>query len=171
MVRGRAWRRISAMTTTRPARASEAAAVQRLVLDAYQHYPPRIGVTPAPMTADYTALVAGGHVHVAEQDGELVGVLVLAPHPDHLRIENVAVVPAAQGRGIGTTLLAVAEREAADRGLPELRLFTHERMTENIAYYSRQGYVETHRTDDGGFHRVHFAKTLTGAALKSKPSQ
>jgi N-acetylglutamate synthase-like GNAT family acetyltransferase len=157
------------MTTTRAARASEAGAIQRLVHAAYEHYPAQIGVTPAPMTADYAALVATGDVHVAEQDGSIVGVLVLESHPEHLQIENVAVAPHAQGQGIGGTLLALAEREAADRGLVELRLLTHERMTENIAYYSRRGYVETHRTDDGGFHRVHFAKTLTGA-VSSRPS-
>ena len=158
------------MTTTRAARASEVAAIRRLVQAAYEHYPPRIGVTPAPMTADYAALVAAGRVHVAEHDGAVVGVLVLDPHPGHLQIDNIAVAPDAQRQGVGETLLAVAEREAADRGLAQLRLFTHERMTENIAYYSRRGYVETHRTDDGRFHRVHFAKTLTGA-VSSRPSR
>jgi N-acetylglutamate synthase-like GNAT family acetyltransferase len=149
------------MTTTRIARAADVTAVQRLVHAAYQHYVPRIGVTPAPMTADYAALVAAGQVHVAERDGAVVGVLVLVPYADHLLVENVAVVPDAQGLGVGSTLLALAESVAADRGLAELRLYTHERMTENRAYYPRRGYVETHRTDDGGFHRVHFAKRVT----------
>jgi GNAT superfamily N-acetyltransferase len=70
------------------------------------------------------------------------------------------VAPNAQGHGVGAALLALAEHEAAARGLAELRLYTHERMTENLAYYPRRGYVETHRTDDGTFHRVHFAKRL-----------
>ena len=148
------------MATTRPARAADVAAVRQLVQAAYGHYPPILGVTPAPLTADYAALVAGGHVHVAEQDGSVVGVLVLEAYPDHLLVENVAVAPDAQGHGVGSTLLALAEQQAAGRGLTELRLFTHERMTDNLAYYPRRGYVETHRTDDGGFHRVHFAKSL-----------
>lgn len=151
------------MPTTRPARPADVAAIRRLVLDAYRHYPPRLGVTPAPMTADYAALVAGGDVqavHVAEKDGVLVGVLVLAAYPDHLVVENLAVAPNAQGHGVGSALLALAERQAAAAGLRELRLYTHERMTENLAYYPRRGYVETHRSDDGGFHRVHFAKQL-----------
>jgi N-acetylglutamate synthase-like GNAT family acetyltransferase len=148
------------MTTTRAARVDDVAAVRQLVQAAYGHYPPVLGVTPAPLTADYAALVAAGQVHVAEQDGSVVGVLVLEAHPDHLLVENVAVAPSAQGHGVGSTLLDWAEREAADRGLADLRLYTHERMTENLAYYLRRGYTETHRTDDGGFHRIHFAKTV-----------
>lgn len=149
------------MTTTRPAQPDDVAAVHGLVQAAYGHYPALLGVAPAPMTADYAALVATGSVQVAELDGAVVGVLVLEPHPDHLLIENVAVAPSAQGHGVGSSLLALAEREATERGLAELRLYTHERMTENLAYYPRRGYVETHRTDDGTFHRVHFAKRLT----------
>jgi hypothetical protein len=35
-------------------------------------------------------------------------------------------------------------------------------MTENIAYYPKRGYVETHRDEIQGFHRVHFSKALAG---------
>jgi N-acetylglutamate synthase-like GNAT family acetyltransferase len=151
------------VTTTRAARTDDAAAVRRLVQDAYAKYLPRIDVTPAPLSADYAALVAAGQVWVAERDGALVGALVLEAHPDHLLVENVAVAPSAQGLGVGAALLALAEQEATRQGLAELRLYTHERMTENLAYYPRRGYVETHRTDDGTFHRVHFAKRLATA--------
>jgi N-acetylglutamate synthase-like GNAT family acetyltransferase len=149
------------MTTIRAAQADDVAAVHQLVQDAYAKYRSRIDVTPAPLTADYAALVASGHVWVADLDGAVAGVLVLEARPDHLLVENVAVAPSAQGSGVGAALLQRAEHEATARGLTELRLFTHERMTENLAYYPRRGYVETHRTDDGTFHRVHFAKRLT----------
>jgi N-acetylglutamate synthase-like GNAT family acetyltransferase len=148
------------MATTRPARVADVAAIRQLVQAAYGHYPPILGVTPAPLTADYAALVGAGHVHVAEHAGAVVGVLVLESYPDYLLVENLAVAPDTQGQGVGSTLLALAEQQAAAQGLSELRLFTHERMTDNLAYYPRRGYVETHRTDDGGFHRVHFAKSL-----------
>jgi hypothetical protein len=47
-------------------------------------------------------------------------------------------------------------------GLPEVRLYTNVVMTENLAYYPRHGYVETHREQIGPYHRVFFTKTLTG---------
>lgn len=33
-------------------------------------------------------------------------------------------------------------------------------MTENLAYYSRRGYAETHRAEQDGFRRVFFRKHI-----------
>lgn len=151
------------MVDIRPATAADVQAMRRLVVAAYAHYVPRIGREPAPMTADYAAVVAGGHAWVAEAGGRLAGLLVLVPHDDHLLVENVAVDPGAQGSGVGSRLLAFADERARALGLPELRLYTHERMTENLAYYPRRGYVETHRSEEHGFHRVYFTKRLASA--------
>jgi ribosomal protein S18 acetylase RimI-like enzyme len=112
------------------------------------------------MTADYDAAVRAGHSWIAEQDDRIVGLLVLIPEPDHLLLENVAVHPDAQGSGLGRLLLDHVEREAGRLGFTEIRLYTNEAMTENIAYYQRRGYAETHRAGDGGFRRVFFSKRL-----------
>ena len=77
-------------------------------------------------------------------------------------METVAVRPLAQRRGVGARLLALAEDEARARGLDEIRLYTNEAMTENLAYYPRHGYTETHRAGQGGFRRVFFTKHLAG---------
>jgi ribosomal protein S18 acetylase RimI-like enzyme len=76
-------------------------------------------------------------------------------------IDNLAVSPACQGLGIGSHLLAVAEDAARSAGLDEVRLFTHQLMVENLRYYARRGYVETHRLQENGFSRVFFTKRLT----------
>lgn len=34
-------------------------------------------------------------------------------------------------------------------------------MTENLDYYPRRGYRETHRGEQDGYQRVYFTKTLT----------
>src|SRR5690348_7939609 len=116
--------------------------IRRLVDEAYAVYVPRIGRKPAPMTADYRALIAAGAVTVVELDGETAGVLVTHPDADHLLVENVAVAPPHQGRGLGRVLLDRAEAQARELGLPELRLYTNEAMVENLAMYPRLGYVE-----------------------------
>ena len=113
------------------------------------------------MTADYERLVALGEVWVAREGDEVVGVLVLRPGPGSLFLENVAVVPARQGSGIGSALLAFAEDHARSLGLGEITLYTNERMTENLTFYPARGYVETERRFDEGFNRVFFRKTLT----------
>jgi GNAT superfamily N-acetyltransferase len=135
-------------------------AVSRLVHAAYEHYVPRIGREPVPMTLDYTQIVAAGNTWVGELGGRLVAVLVLEHLDDHVLVENLAVLPQAQGTGIGSRLLRHAEDEALARGVPEVRLYTHELMTENHAYYPRRGYRETHRAGDPPWRRVFFAKEL-----------
>ncbi len=115
------------------------------------------------MTANYAGIVSSGRAWVAERQGDLVGLLVLEPHADHLLLENIAVDPHWQGSGIGSQLLAFAESRAGLLGLTEVRLFTNAVMTENLDYYPRRGYRETHRAEQDGYQRVFFSKKLHNA--------
>ena len=90
---------------------------------AYQHYVPRIGREPAPMAADYTAPAPHGQAWLAAEDGHAVGFIILIPQPGYLLLENVAVLPAAQGHGGGARLLALADERARSLHLPEVRLY------------------------------------------------
>jgi len=150
----------SAELELRPADATDVEAVRCLVREAYAVYVPRIGREPAPMAADYEGLVAAGEVTVAVEDQAIVGVIVLRAQPDSLLVENVAVAPAAQGRGIGRTLLAHAEIRAGALGLRRLALYTNAKMTENLSFYPALGYVEVGRRRERGFERVFFEKAL-----------
>lgn len=145
-----------------PARPDDAAAIAACVNDAYARYVPRMGTKPAPMLADYPAEIAAGRVYVLHEGGALRGLIVLIAEPDHLFIENVAVHSAAQGRGFGRRLLEFAEAEARLRGLRELRLYTNELMTENLALYTHLGYGEVERRLDEGYRRVFMVKRLGG---------
>ena len=145
----------------RRAEKADVGALEGVAREAYQVYVPRIGRKPAPMTADYAEAVHGSMTWVAVVDGEIAGFLVLVVRPDHLLLENVAVLPSAQGRGIGARLLALAEEQAREFGREEIRLYTNEAMTENLAYYPRHGYTETHRAEQDGYRRVFFRKRLT----------
>ncbi|HRM75164.1 MAG TPA: GNAT family N-acetyltransferase [Paracoccus sp. (in: a-proteobacteria)] len=88
------------------------------------------------------------------------GFLVLIEQGDHLLLDNVAVDPATQGRGHGRALMDYAEGYARWAGLPAIRLYTQDIMVENIAIYSRRGYVETHRATEHGLRRIHMEKRL-----------
>ncbi len=146
--------------TVRRATPGDVPALYVVVHQAYLLYVPRIGRMPAPMTADYAAAVQAGQAWVAEADGQVVGLLVLVVNHGYLLIQNIAVLPSAQRRGIGARLLALAEEEARGQGLGEIRLYTNEGMTENLAYYPRHGYRETRRAEEHGFRRVFFSKVL-----------
>jgi ribosomal protein S18 acetylase RimI-like enzyme len=113
------------------------------------------------MLDDYPALISTGAVSVlAAADGAIAAIIVLLPKPDHLLLDNIAVRRDSQGQGLGRRLIAFAETEARRLGYRELRLYTHEKMTENIALYTRLGFVETGRGRDAGYDRVFMTKHL-----------
>jgi ribosomal protein S18 acetylase RimI-like enzyme len=142
----------------RKARADDLDTVRAIVDQAYSPYIPRIGRRPAPMNDDYDARIRDGLLDVVDDHGEILGLIVLIDEGDALLVENIAVRPESRGRGVGRALLAHADTTATQLGLRELRLYTHSAMTENIAFYSRLGWHETHRRTEHGFQRVFFAK-------------
>ena len=146
----------------RLANGEDVAAVGRLVRDAYGHYVARLGKEPGPMLDDYARRVADGQVWVLEEEGALAGVLVLEDAAGGaLLLDNLAIAPAAQGKGHGRRLVAHAEAEARRRGHSQIVFYTHVLMVENVAIYRRLGFEETHRVTEKGYDRVYMAKDLT----------
>jgi ribosomal protein S18 acetylase RimI-like enzyme len=139
---------------------ADAETIRDLVSTAYEHYVPLIGRTPIPMLTDYADAVRAHEVWLLDDGGTTVGVLELDPRTDHMWLENVAVLPAHQGRGFGRRLLRHAEAVARARGLREIRLLTNERYVANIAMYKRYGYVETDRRPHLGTDLVYFTKLI-----------
>lgn len=131
---------------------------------AYRRYVPLIGREPAPMSADYAALIAAGEVWIAPDDrDDVLGFIVFRREGEFVLLENVAVLPEAAGRGIGKALIAFCEEAAQLAGASGLRLYTNVKMVENLAIYPRLGYVEIGRREEDGFRRVYFEKRLNGA--------
>jgi N-acetylglutamate synthase-like GNAT family acetyltransferase len=92
----------------RPAGLGDVAEVARISRAAYEVYLERLGRAPKPMVQDYSAAVGRGEVSVLEQDGSVIGVLVLEEKPDHLLIYSIALAPAFQGQGHGKHLMKYA---------------------------------------------------------------
>ncbi|KAI3339450.1 acyl-CoA N-acyltransferase [Ustulina deusta] len=136
-------------------------AIQAVVEDAYTPYVRSIGRKPGPLLDDYEALIKAGRITVVDVDGTVRGILVLIPEKGNMLLDNVAVAAPAQGLGLGRELIAHAEQRARSAGYPLIRLYTHAAMTRNIEYYSRIGYVETHRAEQNGLKRVFMVKSLT----------
>jgi GNAT superfamily N-acetyltransferase len=85
---------------------------------------------------------------------------VLEDDGNSLLLDNVAVYPAAQGKGYGRNLIAFAEQEARRRGRVALRLHTNVIMTENIALYECLGFRKAERVSEHGFERQYMVKQL-----------
>jgi predicted N-acetyltransferase YhbS len=144
----------------RPANAADLAAIESIVERAYDVYVERIGMRPGPMDADHAEKVRRDLVFVTEEGGEVVGLIVLVEFSDRLLIENVAVDPDRQGEGIGRGLLEFAEETTRAAGIDTVTLFTHEKMSENLALYAHLGYEEAERRNEGSFSRVFLSKRL-----------
>jgi ribosomal protein S18 acetylase RimI-like enzyme len=144
----------------RRARQDDVPSIAALVHDAYAPYIPRIGREPAPMLDDYRQVVAQSETFVLTDAGQVVGVLVMSVEGSDLLLENIAVAPSFKGKGGGKRLLAFCEEFAAAQGCEAVRLYTHERMVENIEIYTKRGYRETHRATENGFARVFMRKVL-----------
>ncbi|HZA80025.1 MAG TPA: GNAT family N-acetyltransferase [Actinomycetes bacterium] len=144
----------------RSAEAADASRVAELVDAAYGHYVERIGMLPGPMTNDYADVIRNRQVTVAEHQGAIVGIIVLTVTDEGFLVDNVAVHPSHRGTGLGRALLQFAEAEAQRAGFDAIYLYTHEKMTENLALYARIGYVEYDRRSQGAFSRVYLRKHL-----------
>lgn len=131
----------------RSAHPRDADAIRALARAAYERWVARFGREPSPMRDDYdyARRIADGTVWILDEDEKITGLIVLTDGPDALMIPNIAVAPAAQGRGHGRRLLAFAEEEAQRRGFHEIRLYVNALMTENIALYQHLGLVEIGR--------------------------
>jgi GNAT superfamily N-acetyltransferase len=135
-------------------------AIQEIVSDAYQKYLERIGKPPGPMLDDYKEHIHRHSIWVAEEAWVVCGLVVLIPERDYLLLDNVAVSPSHHRQGIGRQLMDFAESEAIRRGYPEIRLYTHEAMTENLLMYPALGWQETGRGQQAGYARVFFRKPV-----------
>ncbi len=131
---------MAAAETFRRAGTADADAVTELTRAAYAKWVPVIGREPLPMRADHARAVAEHIVFVAEEGPELLGLVELIPATDHLLIENLAVRPDMQRRGLGMRLLDHAEDIARSLGLGELRLYTNAAFTENVRFYAGRGF-------------------------------
>ena len=124
----------------RRAALADAAAIREVTRAAYAKWVPVIGREPLPMTADYDLRVRDHLIDLLYVQGRLVALIEMVPEADCLLIENVAVLPAFQGRGYGRYLMAHAEGLAASLGLPRIRLYTNGRFAENVLLYRELGY-------------------------------
>ena len=75
-------------------------------------------------------------------------------------IENVAVSPAFQRRGLGRKLIAHAEQLAGSLGHYEIKLYTNKLFAENVQFYRKLGYRVDREEEFKGWFVVHMSKPV-----------
>ncbi|OWV68747.1 acetyltransferase [Rhizobium sp. R339] len=123
------------------------------------------------LTAESLAAKAEAEIgHVAIDDGRLTGCLFLRPEAGCLYVGKLAVLPSAQGRGLGRRLLDIAEETAAALGLPVLRLETRIELTDNHAVFAAWGFSRTAEKAHPGFARTTFIEMRKVLAPEISPT-
>jgi ribosomal protein S18 acetylase RimI-like enzyme len=149
--------------TIRRAGQPDAAAVRSLTRDAYTQWIPVIGREPLPMKADYEKAVREHEIDLLYADDQLVALIEVFLAADHLFIENIAVSPEHQGKGLGHYLLNHAETRAKSAGLGELRLLTNQAFATNVRLYQSTGFrIDRTEPHFGGGTTVYMSKQLAG---------
>ncbi|MEU4472709.1 GNAT family N-acetyltransferase [Micromonospora sp. NPDC023888] len=145
--------------TVRPAELSDVPVLVDLRLanaEAHLALAPDVYRLPQPETVahHFTTVLADGTgrdaILVAELDGQVVGmveVLRLPEPPPHqiLRPEpsaqiHTVVSGTARGRGVGSALLATADRWATENGITRLSAGIHHRNDGAVRFYRRHGF-------------------------------
>jgi GNAT superfamily N-acetyltransferase len=138
----------------------DASLIRGFVRAAYAKWVPVIGREPLPMTADYDLALQKHRFQLAFDGVALAALVETVVEKDHLWVENIAVRSDLQGRGLGQTLLRMAEDEARALGLPQVRLLTNAALVSNVRFYQTYGFA-IDRTEPfrGGFV-VRFSKAV-----------
>lgn len=143
----------------RSAEFSDLAAISRCEALAFAPFSP--AMSSDKLQQNLATQIEEGVIHVIAERAGVLGYISLWPSVGHLFIDTLAVLPERHGEGLGSQLLAFAEREAVRLRLSSLRLFTKEKMADNLGFYLRRGYRETGRCDDDGFARVFYVKDIS----------
>ncbi len=92
--------------------------------------------------------------YAAFDGAQIAGCIFCRPEAETLYIGKLAVLPAAQGKGIGKRLLGAAEATARELGLDSLRLETRIELVDNHATFAAWGFRKTAENRHAGFHRT-----------------
>ncbi|MGH6972456.1 MAG: GNAT family N-acetyltransferase, partial [Caulobacteraceae bacterium] len=110
----------------------DADAIRALTREAYAKWIPLTGREPSPMGADYDRAVRMHRFDLLYVEDDLAALIETVDETGQLLIENIAVRPGWQGRGLGRRLMALAEEIARELGYGRIRLFTNQLWQANV---------------------------------------
>ena len=147
----------------RPALIADVPTITLIARQSFERYVPLIGRPPAPMRANFSKHVLENTVFIAKSEksqGVVLGYAIILQKDEAWLLDNIAVSPWAQGRGVGSALIAACEAFLRDCGAQRYHIYTNEVMEQNLTWYPAIGFVETDRRLEDRFSRVYFSKAL-----------
>ena len=139
----------------RAATAADAATVAATIAAAFEQYRGRL--TPeSGAFRETTEGIAAELAHesgaiLAEQNGQVLGCVMVKILEGDLYLGRLSVLPTARGKGIARKLIEAVEDEARRRQLAGVQLGVRIVLTENQRLFTSLGYVEISREAHEGF--------------------
>ena len=146
--------------TLRVAGEGDAGTIRAVTRAAYAKWVAVSGREPLPMRVDYTEAIKKHRFDLLFVGARVAALIETVPDGDALLIENVAVLPEFQHRGLGRQLLKSAEDLASTLHLTCTRLYTNKLFVENISLYESLGYVVEREEALNGGTAVHMTKPV-----------
>ena len=88
----------------------------------------------------------GGHIFMAERDGEVIGCVALIAMADGgYEVAKMTVTEAARGTGLGRLLMQACIDKARADGAPRLYLETNSSLAPALGLYRAMGFVDLDR--------------------------
>jgi GNAT superfamily N-acetyltransferase len=151
-------------TEIRRAGPGDAEAIAALTDAAYEKWLPVLGRKPKPMTADYAVAVRHHVIDLLFLDRVLAALVEMIPGEDCVLVENLAVSPDFQGRGLGRQLMVHVEVVTLARGQRRVELYTNRLFAENIRFYQALGYRADREEPFRGGVITYMSKELSASA-------
>jgi ribosomal protein S18 acetylase RimI-like enzyme len=132
--------------TLRPSRDDDAPGIIALVAACWAEYPGCVmdldGENPELRRFASYCAAGGGAAWVAEESGEIAGMIAAVPlGPGEWEVKRLYVDGASRGTGLARRLLALAESHARDGGAQRLVLWTDTRFDRAHRFYERESYI------------------------------
>lgn len=139
----------------RPGTAGDAAAIAAVIAASFAQYRGRL-VPESGAFRETAATIAaeldrGTGAIVAEQNGEMLGCVLVEEKEGDLYFGRLSVLPSARGQGLAKRLIEAVEAEARSRDLSGVRLGVRVVLTDNQRLFQALGYRETSREAHPGF--------------------
>ena len=125
---------------------------------AYEKYVERMGKEPAPMRP---VIQKEDVVFICEDNKQIIAFAILVKINDQIILDNIAVDPSHQKKGIGNNFIKFIEQYLIKQKLDKYQLYTNEKMFENIKWYQKIGFKIFKKVTEKGYNRIYFEKELS----------
>lgn len=139
-------------------------AILHIVKEAFIEYCHIVGITSiealCETEADVQSDLLQKNVYVACRDGKILGTARIATKEKKAILSRFAILPEAQGAGIGSALLAHIEQELRSSKIERIELYSAVGNVRLKDYYLRKGFEIQKISNARGYERGVFQKKI-----------